>query len=221
MKQTKYFILTIDDGTIYDKKVIDILNRHHIKGTFNLNSGLDDFAWYKGDRPVRRSSLPAVIDIYEPHERASHSLTHPHITLLSDDGIGYEVGVDKENLENIFKRPVTSFAFPFHDYDDRSINRIKAIGNITAIRVSEIDPSFDFPIDPFHIKLTSLDIFDGIEKMERFLKDPKAKLFVFASHAYDFEFDDTYDLLEKLCSMVEHSDVKSIYTNELPKIMGY
>ena len=31
----KYFIFSIDDGTIYDKKVIDIFNKYGIKGTFN------------------------------------------------------------------------------------------------------------------------------------------------------------------------------------------
>lgn len=217
----KYFILSIDDGTVYDEKVIAILNRHHIKGTFNLNSGLDDFVWYNEGRPVCRLTLKDNVKLYEGHEVASHSLTHPHLTALHDDHIGYEVGVDKENLERIFKRPITTFAFPFEDFDERSINRIKAIDGFTAIRVSEIDPSFRFPIDPYHIKITSLNVKEAIELFPRFLKEKDAELFVFVSHAYDFEFENTYDLLEKLCEMVEKSEAESIYTNELPKIMGY
>ena len=215
----KYFIISIDDGTIYDRKVIEILNRHHVKGTFNLNSGLDDFVWYKEDHPVRRLSLKDNVDLYKGHEVASHSLTHPHLTMCSDDHIGYEVGVDKENLERIFSRPITSFAFPFEDFDERCINRIKYIDGFTAIRLSEIDSSFAFPKDPFHIKITSLDINEALDKFESFLKDKNAKLFVFVSHGYDFEFNDTYDKLEKLCEMVESSKVKSIYTNELPKFI--
>ena len=217
----KYFILSIDDGTIYDEKVIEILNRHHIKGTFNLNSGLEDFVWYNEGRPVRRNTLSACIDLYKGHEIASHSLTHPHLTECSDDHIGYEVGVDKENLERIFGKPITSFAFPFEDADDRCINRIKAIGGFTAIRISEIDPSFRFPIDPFHIKITSLNVREAVELFPRFTKDDSAQLFTFVSHAYDFEFDNTYDALECLCELVEHSDVQSIFTNELPSIMGW
>ena len=215
----KYFILSIDDGTIYDERVVDILNRHHIKGTFNLNSGLDDFVWYNEGRPVRRLHLWEAKDIYAGHEVASHSLTHLHLTQCSDDHIGYEVGVDKENLEHIFGRPITTFAFPFEDFDERSIARVKAIDGFTAIRVSEIDPSFRFPVDPFHIKITSLDIKEAISLFPRFLEDPKAELFVFVSHGYDFEFGDTYDLLEELCQMVETSDVQSIFTSELPLIL--
>jgi len=217
----KYFILSIDDGTIYDEKVIAILNRHGIKGTFNLNSGLDDFVWYDEGRPVKRLPLPQSVELYEGHEVASHSLTHPHLTCCNDDHVGYEVGVDKENLERIFHRPITSFAFPFEDFDDRVINRIKAIGGFHAIRVSEEDPSFRFPVDPFHIKITSLNIHQAIDLFPHFLEDENAELFVFVSHGYDFEFGNSYDQLEKLCQMVQDSDVISIFTSELPAIMGY
>lgn len=215
----KCFILSIDDGTVYDEKVIAILNRHGIKGTFNLNSGLDDFVWYGEGRPVRRLPLPQCVELYRGHEVASHSLTHPHLTECSDDHIGYEVGVDKENLEHIFDAPVTSFAFPFEDFDERSIARIKAIGGFTAIRVSEIDSSFRFPADPFHIKITSLDVKETLAKFDAFLGDEKAELFVFVSHGYDFEFNDTYQDLERLCEMVENSDVISIFTRDLPRIL--
>lgn len=216
----KYFILSIDDGTIYDEKVIAILNKHHIKGTFNLNSGLCDFVWFDEGRPVCRLQLPDAISLYDGHEVASHSLTHPHLTGCSNDHIGYEVGVDKENLERIFGREVTSFAFPFEDFDDRCISRIREIDGFKAIRVSEIDSSFRFPSDPFHIKITSLDICEALELFPRFLEDEKTELFVFVSHGYDFEFGNTYALLDRLCEMVEHSDVKSIYTSELPGVMG-
>ena len=215
----KYFILSIDDGTIYDKKVIEILNRHHIKGTFNLNSGLDDFVWYKDDKPVCRNSLPDCVDMYKGHEVASHSLTHPHMTDLDDDGIGYEAGVDKENLERIFNQSVTSFAFPFHDNEPRCISRVKAIG-FTAIRISEFDLSFRFPEDPFHIRITSLDVKEAVELFDKFINDSEAELFVFVSHGYDFEFNNTYDVLDKLCLLVEKSGVQSIYTRGLPEIMN-
>jgi len=42
----RYVVLTFDDGTIYDKRFIEILNKYNIPCSFNLNSGLDDFIWY-------------------------------------------------------------------------------------------------------------------------------------------------------------------------------
>ncbi|MBQ2070032.1 MAG: hypothetical protein II467_03790, partial [Bacilli bacterium] len=53
----KYFVLSIDDGTVFDAKTIAILNRLGLHATFNLNSGLDDFVWYKDGFPIRRRKL--------------------------------------------------------------------------------------------------------------------------------------------------------------------
>ena len=118
----KYFIFSIDDGTIYDKKIIDILNKYHFQGTFNLNTGLQDFVWYKGDRPVKRNKLNDVKDIYKGHEVASHSLTHPYLTMCPDEIVYKEVNEDIENLERIFNTKIETFGFPFQDFDDRCIN---------------------------------------------------------------------------------------------------
>ena len=77
----KYFIFSIDDGTVFDKQVIDIFNRYHIKATFNLNSGLGNFVWENQGIPIKRFDLEKDYQIYEGHEVASHTLTHPHLTM--------------------------------------------------------------------------------------------------------------------------------------------
>ena len=53
----KYFVFSIDDGTIYDQRVIDIFNKYKIRATFNLNSGLSNFVWYLDGRPIERFDL--------------------------------------------------------------------------------------------------------------------------------------------------------------------
>ena len=35
----KALTLSYDDGSIYDRKLIEIMNKYGLKGTFNLNSG--------------------------------------------------------------------------------------------------------------------------------------------------------------------------------------
>ena len=161
----KYFVFAIDDGTIYDTKVIDIFNKYDIRATFNLNSGLQDFVWYKGDLPVRRLDLYKYKDIYKNHEVASHSLTHPFLTNMPDDAVYHEVKEDVDNIERIFSRRVTSFSFPFDGFDERTINIIKSVG-ITHIILPEIDDSFKLPCDTYHIKVTSWDIDDALFQEE-------------------------------------------------------
>ena len=214
----KYFVFAIDDGTIYDQKVIDIFNKYNISATFNLNSGLQDFVWYKDNLPVRRLDLYKYKSIYNNHEVASHSLTHPYLTSLSDEDVYREVKEDINNIEIIFDRKVTTFSFPFDYFDERTINIIKEVG-ITHIILPEIDDSFRFPTDLFHIRVTSWNIDDALEKIDRFIKDKNAEVFIYLSHSYDYEFDHSYDKLERLCEMVlNDKDIKIIPINELKSV---
>ncbi len=214
----KYFIFSIDDGTIYDEKVIEIFNRYHIKGTFNLNSGLDDFVWYLNDMPIKRMNLREVHQLYNGHEVASHSLTHPHLTMCPGEIIVKEVGEDIINLRDIFNRDINTFAFPFEDSDERCIDIIKHIHNIKCIRLSQIDQSFKFPEDLHHIKITSMDVNEAINLVNNFIENEEAELFVFVSHAYDFEVNQTYEVLEELCQKVStNEEIKIITMSQLEK----
>lgn len=213
----KFFIFSIDDGTIYDKKVIDIFNKYHIKATFNLNSGLGNFVWYLDGKPIERFDLNKNPHLYDGHEVASHSLTHPHMTMCPNEEIVRQVGEDIVNLEKIFKRDVHTFAFPFHDADDRCINIIKHLHNIKIIRISDLDQSFKMP-DRYHVRITSLNVDEAVNLVDDFIKDETAELFVFVSHAYDFEVNHTYDKLEELCQkVISQNDIKIITMGELEK----
>ena len=214
----KYFIFSIDDGTIYDKKVLEIFNRYGIKGTFNLNSGLDGFIWYLNGRPIERLYLKENPHLYDGHEVASHTLTHPHLTMCPGEIIVKEVGEDITNLETIFDRDVYTFAFPFHDSDDRCVDIIKHLHNIKVIRHSEEDKSFKFPQDLLHVKITSLDINEALWLVDQFIEDDEAELFTFVSHGYDFEVNQTYDKLEELCQkVIANKNIKNITMSELTK----
>ena len=202
----KYFIFSIDDGTIYDEKVINILNKYNFKGTFNLNSGLQDFVWCKGDKAVKRNDLNAVKPIYFGHEIASHSLTHPFMSQCPDEIVYHEAHDDIQNLENIFNTKIETFGFPFQDYDERCINLISKIGDIKVIRISVLDKSFKFPTDIHHVKITSWDINETLDLFDNFKNDATAQLFVFVAHAYDFEFANSYDKLDTLCKKISKED---------------
>ena len=216
----KYFVFSIDDGTVFDEKVVQILNKYHFKGTFNLNSGLDDYVWYNEGREVRRFILKDHVSLYEGHEVASHSLTHPYLTTFPDKRVYQEAYEDLCNLENIFQRKVTTFAFPFEDYDDRCIDIIKRIKNVSIIRLPCIDASFKMPNDPYRVKITSWEIDDALNKLEQFQKDDDAELFIFVAHGYDFAFENSYDKLIKMCEILKKDkNIKVIPMYELTKLI--
>lgn len=198
----KYFAFSIDDGTVYDETTIEIFNRYGIKGTFNLNSGLQDFVWYLGDLPIRRLPLYEYRSLYDGHEVASHTLTHPYLDQCPDDVVVREVSEDINNLETIFEHEVTSFATPFETCGDREVWLISNYTKATNIRLSEIDESFKKPSDPYHIKVTALDINRALELIQEFINDDNAELFVYAGHSYDFYVENTFNLLEELVKIL-------------------
>ena len=215
IEDMKQFVFAIDDGTVFDKKVIAIFNKHGIKATFNLNSGLQDFVWCKDWLEVRRLKLEENKTIYEGHEVASHSLTHPYLTSLSDEDVYREVKEDIDNLKGVFRRDIQSFSFPFDGYDERTIGIIKSLG-ITHIILPAIDDSFRFPPDTYHIKVTSWNIDDALEKVQKFIEDDQAELFVYLSHSYDYEYGASYDKLEDLCRIVsERKDIRIAMIKDL------
>ena len=58
----KIVSLSFDDGTIYDLKFIELLNKYKLNATLNLNSGLCDFIWtYCINNLFSRSSIKPFI----------------------------------------------------------------------------------------------------------------------------------------------------------------
>lgn len=217
----KHFVFSLDDGVIFDEITIKLFNKYGIRGTFNLNSGLNNYVWYLDEIPIKRFNLPDVISLYEGHEVASHTLTHPYLDQCPDEIVIIEVQEDIDNLQRIFKRKVVSFATPFETCGEREVNLIKNNVDISNIRLSIIDESFKYPEDPHHIKITSLNIDRALELIDKFIIDETAQLFVYAGHSYDFYVDNSFDKLEELVKkLVACPDIEVITMNELANILN-
>jgi peptidoglycan/xylan/chitin deacetylase (PgdA/CDA1 family) len=115
----KYFILSFDDGTIYDRRFVELLNQYGIKGTFNLNSGLEDFVWHYEDRfPVRRQILSETGDLYRGHEIASHTYSHKDLKTLSKEAVISEVVKARDNLYALTGEYPTYIRPPYGGYNN-------------------------------------------------------------------------------------------------------
>lgn len=199
----KILVFSFDDGTIYDKKMVEVLHKYGFTATFNLNSELDDFVWYSGDHEIRRLVLKDNIHLYDDFEVASHSCHHPSLTDLDDEALRYEIGQDKKNLETLFGREVVSFAIPFTNFDERTKPLLKELG-FTSFRIDEEADSFDYPSDPYAIKDHTLSFSkDPLEKLQEFINDPnKDSCFVYAGHSYDFEVRNSWGKFERFCQIL-------------------
>ena len=211
----KYFLLSFDDGTIYDRRFVELLNRYRMKGTFNLNSGPEDFVWYYEDRfPVRRQILSEVGDLYRGHEIASHSLHHHWLNTLTPPQISREIGEDCERLKKYFGLEEIGFGVPFTACGEREIRIIRKLTRY--IRLSEFAESYELPQDPYHIPIHGLyNDADIREKIAAFAEsDPEDSLFVMAGHSYELEVLDHWDYIENLLQYICSFGFENLTTME-------
>jgi len=211
----KIFLLSFDDGTIYDKRFTELLNKYNIKCTFNLNSGLEDFVWQYEDRfPIRRQILSETIEQYRGHEVASHSLHHHWLNTLTPPQLSQEVGADCEALKKLFGLKEIGFGVPFTACGEREIRFIRKF--VRYIRLSEFSDSFDLPKDPYRIPIHGLYNDPDIRnKINRFAEnDLPVSLFVMAGHSYEFEVLNHWEYMEKLLLFIRSFDFEIMTTME-------
>lgn len=211
----KYFLLSCDDGTVYDGRFVALLNRYGLKGTFHLNSGLEDFVWYYEDRfPIRRQILGETVEQYRGHEIASHSLHHPWLNTLTPPQLSREVGEDCRALKKIFGIEQIGFGVPFTACEERENRLIRKF--VRYIRLSEFAENFDLPKDPYHIPIHGLYFDEDIrEKIRRFADcSQEDALFVLAGHAYEPEVLNRWEELEELLRFISGFGFENLTTME-------
>lgn len=211
----KIFLLSFDDGTIYDGRFVELLNKYNIPCTFNLNSALEDFVWYYEDRfPIRRQRLADTVEQYRGHEIASHSLHHHWLNTLTPPQLAREVGEDCAALKRIFGVEELGFAVPFTACGEREVRIIRKF--VRYIRLSAFSDSFDLPENPYHIPIHGLYNDPDIrEKIQRFAENTlPVSLFVLAGHSYEFEVLNHWEYIEELLAFIRSFDFEIMTTME-------
>lgn len=211
----KIFLLSFDDGTVWDSRFVELLNKYGMKATFNLNSGLEDFVWYYEDKfPIRRQRLADTVAQYRGHEIASHSLHHHWLNTLTPPQLSREVGDDCAALKALFVLEDIGFGVPFTACGDREIRLIRKY--VRYIRLSELSDSFAPPADPYHIPIHALyNQPDVRQRIAQFAEsDLPVSLFVLAGHSYEFEMLDQWDYMEDLLRYIRSFSFEIMTTME-------
>ena len=200
-----------------------MLNKYGIKATLNLNSDLNNFVWFYEDKPIKRFSLNSVKHLYDGHEVASHSLTHPYFSSLPIQEVIRQVKEDIKNLNSIFKRKTVGFAFPFHDQTEENIQTVKENVDLEYIRYSFLTNEY-MPKDRYHIPINALyDDLDIYQRLEEFSNnDTKDGLFVIAGHSYEFEVKNDWVKIENLLIYLKNNKKIVVLTlkDAVNKIFG-
>ncbi|MBR3504644.1 MAG: polysaccharide deacetylase family protein [Clostridia bacterium] len=192
----KALTMSYDDGRVSDRRLVALFNQYGIKGTFHLNSGLF------GDS--RRIRPEEVRPLYEGHEIACHTVTHPTIARCPLPEVAQEVLDDRRALEALAGYPVRGLSYPNGSLSPEIEALLPACG-IRYSRVVGSSDSFALPEDPYRWQATCHHNHRLMELGEAFLALHKKQylyLMYVWGHSYEFDDQDNWSLMEDFCRMM-------------------
>ena len=213
----KAVTFSFDDGVAQDIRMIELMNKYGLKGTFNLNSM---YLSNKGIMNVNgmrichyKVAREDVRDIYAGHEIAVHTLTHPKLTECDTDEIIRQVEQDRLNLSELAGYEVIGMAYPCGgvNNDDRVAKIIKEHTGVKYSRTITSSESFDLQDNLYRFNPTVHYIaFDKLMELgEKFveLKADKPQVFYVWGHSYEMEYEnDWWVKLEDFFKLVSNKD---------------
>lgn len=201
----KAVTLSYDDGQIYDRRLVDLLDRYGLRATFHLNSG----TLGTGNETDEFLRSDEIEELFEGHEIACHSVTHPYFSQLTKDQIVSEIWEDRRRLESYAGRPVRGFSYPYGEFSDETIEAAVRLG-IEYARTVENTGEYHIPTDFMRWNPTCHH-----DKALLFVEDflhplPYRDLLLFYvwGHSFEFEREQTWDRMEQFCREISgHEDV--------------
>jgi len=139
--KTKALLLSYDDGTIYDRKLVQLLNKYQLIGTFHLNANKLGTAIH-----FNYLDKEEIKELYKGHEVSAHSANHPNLAAISKQEVVYEMVTDRKELERLVEYPVRGMAYPFGNTNDLVVETIATLGIEYARTVADTH-HFEIPTD--------------------------------------------------------------------------
>ena len=196
----KVLTMSYDDGKHEDRRLVALFNQYGIKGTFNVNSGLE------GD-PVR---IPQAEyrELYKGHEVACHTVSHPTIGRCPLELVAQEVIEDRKKLESIMGYPVRGLAYPNGSESPEIRAMLPALG-IRYGRVVGNTDGFAMPEDFLQWKATCHHNHNLLELGQQFV-DLHKKQYLYMmyvwGHSYEFTNNNNWEVMEDFCKLVGGKD---------------
>ena len=231
----KYFTLSFDDGLEQDKRVLELMKKYGLKGTFNLNSGMfglqgevkgiGTFSFQDCEAGVRHhwpfSYVPhnripenEIRDVYAEMEIATHGYRHEPLGKVKEDLMYNSINLDKENLERLTGKKILGHAYASGSTSPAVERHLKAKGYLYARAVFP-SGSFEFPENPLNFRPSSSVIMGNTMKLVKDFLAAKAEdrdlLLYLWGHSYEMDYGKgaaSWDGLERLFATVAgHEDI--------------
>jgi len=217
-EKRKAVTFSYDDGVTQDIRLIELLNQYGLKCTFNLNSellGRKGILTREGKQIAHYKIHPEdVKHVYEGHEIAVHTLTHPNLTQLTEAEIIHQVEQDRRNLSELVGYEVVGMAYPCGgvNNDDRVAEIIRNNTGVKYARTITCSEQFDPQTNLYRFNPTAYHLMDFDRLMELAktfveMETDKPQIFYIWGHSYEMDYHtDNWRKLETFFEYISHRD---------------
>lgn len=190
----KALTMSYDDGCAADKRLAQIFNKYNIKGTFHLNSKRLNSAGSLSEDDIKT--------FFQNHEISAHTWSHPFPNYVPKESLIFEIYRDRQILEEVAGYPVRGMSYPYGNYNQEVISEFRALG-MEYSRTTKSTNSYDIPADFMEWHPTCHHKGDILNKLEYFKNPPRRipnlMLFYVWGHAFEFDNDKNWELIEEFC----------------------
>lgn len=206
--KTKALTFSYDDGYVYDKETIRILNKYGFRATFNLPGTITERT---GELALTKEEL---LTLYNGHEVASHGEQHRALICQSTAGGIAEVMGGRLILEKFYGKIIRGFAYPDSGATNDEIKAYLKMLGIAYARVTKTTADFALPTDWLRWEMTiKHDDKRLLELAEKFLDErcdekycARRDALLFSVWGHASELKDKWHVLEEFCEKMSQSD---------------
>ena len=141
-------------------------------------------------------------DLYQGHEVACHTATHPFLERQPRTEVIREIFEDRRGLESLCGYPVVGMSYPFGTWNEEVVAIARAAG-IVYSRDTRTTGGFGWPQEFMHWEGTCHH-HEMLERGRAFLdfnRHPLPLMYVWG-HAYEFDNDDNWNEMEEFAGMM-------------------
>jgi len=215
----KAVTFSYDDGVTQDIRLITLMNKYGLKGTFNLNSQrmAENRLLRWNGAPICQYTLHRgdIKGLYEGHEVAAHTLTHAILPECDDAEVIRQVEQDRLDLSELVGYEVVGMAYPGNGRsvtnDDRVAEIIKNHTGIRYSRTTSLTGDFELQDNLFRFKPTAQTRqFDKLMELGKAfveMETDKPQIFYIWGHAYEMDYtSDSWVRLEEFFRLISNRD---------------
>lgn len=207
--KSKALTLSYDDGVVQDIRLMELMDRNGVKGTFNINTGCYLPEETQRQRYYGRMKLSEAQKLFRGsgHEVAVHSLTHPFLETLKKPQVLVEILEDRKNIERQYGSLARGMAYPMGSYSDAVVEALAECG-ICYSRTCKATGDFRFPENWLTLHPTCHHKDPRLMELAKRFVEEKPRyaarnwMFYLWGHSYEFDNDGNWQLIEEFLAYV-------------------